>query len=379
MKTIEVGLPRELHDPLVAEAVSETAREIWCELGLLSRPRVNLSGSSCGQVAVDGRICHVSARRIEIATLAGSGDVRHAGELGAPRALLASRLAEGSASTRADVLAHVVDASLRANAAGLVRAEAGPISRALLGDEGSARELDTVREAISLAAGLGLAPAQLAGRIKAGDADPYRQCEWLLCEAARRDELKVVIELHPTTLRRLTTGSDRFRTELVAANGSSEPWAIKDDLFTDYGVQLPGVSLRPVGQDEALVRFRFGSTRSPAHLILPSRYEVWRFDTGSWQTGTSLYIDPAHGREWTVVPSELQRPIPMEPVDPAALVMRALLAEARTRLALWSPALGIWCISPGCPSPTAASTSTRPAPPCAGFSRPRHRCTPSPV
>ena len=73
-RVVQVGLPRTLRRPLsrgLEKKLREVVELVWSELGLSSKPQLDVTDSAQGSVAVNGRPMLVSARRIEQAVLTG--------------------------------------------------------------------------------------------------------------------------------------------------------------------------------------------------------------------------------------------------------------------------------------------------------------------
>ena len=334
-----VGLPAELLTKDNVEAISATVHMVWAEMELSSTPQVAVVSGPLAEVVVDGELLPVSARRIEAATIAGSGEARHPDETGSPHQLLADRLASTGTPTASAIIAHVVDATLRGALPGLVRAESAAIAQRLGATLEVPWPIDVAAEAISLAAELGVSPPDLRADDVIGEPviDPYALCERFLTAAENAGRLCPTIELNPRTLRRLTTGATAFRAGTGGQPGSAQ--GLKDELFTDYGVRLPPISLRAVDQPEWLVRFRFGAHRTPAHLVLPEGQWVKTAVDGEGvlEASTRLFINPVRGERYSLTDNPVDTNDPWTTFDPADLVMRTLFAEAKTRLAMWSP------------------------------------------
>ena len=345
-RQVEVGVPPELRKRRAAELDEEllgVVQRVWSDLGLPSRPQVAVTDGEVGVVTVDGLPVVVSARRIEQAVLAGSGAARRAGEPLASRELLVTRLEELDPSAAVQVMGCVVDTALRANASGRIRADSEAIAQYLIEAGGTAApRLEAVREAVTLAAEHGGIPRPVAGVADllgdAADEGPDGLAERLVQGWLVEAPPQPTIEAHPATLRRLTTGERRFRREHMA--NPRAPRGLMNDLFLDYGVRPPAVSLRAVDQRESVVRFRFGASSTATHLVLADSQAVLTVSPELLPPGSGArpFIDPAYGETWSLVELPLNPAWPPAIVlDPAAVVARALLTEMKTRLALWSP------------------------------------------
>jgi hypothetical protein len=345
-RTVTVAVPNNLHGEPVQAAVAQAVHEVWAEVGLCSRPVVELVDSTSGDTLLDGHPVLVSARRLESAVLAGGGDTRRPGEGGAPRDLLADRLDAGPPAEAAALLCSVVDTTLRADLACLVRPESEQIAEGLCapGSWYSRVPVPVAAEAVQLLAEFGVAPSHLpqVGFLPElepeSPVDPLRLCEAIMRGSQSAAQLDPVIELHPETLRRLTSGPRPLRTLLVSGTGPTGAKGMKDELFANYGIRLPAISVRAVDQPRHVVRFRFGSLRSPAHLVLPDAMTariVAGPPTSTEWVGT--YTDPLYGEEWVLVEDREPPSGALNEVDPAGLVIRALHSEARVRLAMWAP------------------------------------------
>jgi hypothetical protein len=305
---------------------------------------VVIGDGEVGDVSVDGRPVPVSARRIEQATLAGSGAARGPGEDGAPHDLVARRLEELDPSSAVRLVGCVVDTALRGDMAGLIRAERDAVARGLLeGRDTAPSRLEDLAEAVALAAEFGVVPGPRADptsllRLGAGDG-PDLLAEGLTTGWLANAPPQPTIEAHPATLRRLTTGERPLRRDHMA-NADPGPRGLMNDLFLDYGVLVPGVALRTADLPDSVVRFRFGSCRTAAYLVPDDSQAVLTMDPVLLppDSGARPFLDPAYGERWSLVdlPVDPSWP-PASQLDPAAVVIRALLAEMKTRLGLWSP------------------------------------------
>lgn len=341
---IEVGVPAQLQRQSPAElheALSRVARLVWSDLDLPSRPKVAVTDRPAGSVTVDGQLVPVSARHVEQAVLAGSGTARRPGEAGTPHELLMKRVQTSGTPAAVYVLARLLDTALRADLAGLVRADSGTIAQQLTAANGrGAAPLEVVTDAIMLAAEHGIAPRP-TDEARDPLADGIDEWPDVLSERLARAWLartppRPIIEAHPSTLRRLTTGESSLRMQQIAGPGSR---GLMDSLFLDYGVRPPPVSLRSADQPESVVRFRFGSNCTPHHFVLPDSQAVLMIHPDLLAPRRARpFVDPATGEIWSLVELPLDPAWPRAIVfDPSGLVIRALLAEMKTRLALWSP------------------------------------------
>jgi hypothetical protein len=343
-RLVEVGVPRELRRRSATEpdGLLAAAQRVWSDLGLPSRPRVVATDLPPGTVTVDGRPMALSARRIEQAVLAGSGAMRRPGDPFRPRDLLVERLEALDPSEAQQVVACLVDVALRADVAGLVRADREAIARGRIGPGTTARPLGTVSEAIVIAAEHAVVPRPLAGTedLPGDDAPggPDTLAERLVRSWLAAAPPTPTVEASAATLRRLTTGPARLRREHMA-NEARGPRGLMNDLFLDYGVRPPAVSLRVVDLPESLVRFRFGECRTSAYLVPADSQAVVTLDPALLPPDSVVpFTDPAYGKTWSLVelPVDPEWPQASE-LDPAAVVIRALLGEMKTRLALWTP------------------------------------------
>lgn len=339
-RVIEVGMPPALRrgsaTSELMKKLSEVVEFVWSELELPSKPRVAVTDRTPGSVTLDGRPVPVSARRIEQAVLAGSSVARQPGEVGTPRELLIQRLNCPDPDAAANVAACFLDVTLRAGAAGFVRAESMAIAQRLIlaiGDR--APQLEVMSDAVACAADQGVIPCQLDREVDlAGDGAELGLDA--LSERLIRSWVDVpprpVIEANPATLRRLTTGGRTLRS----------PLDFMKELFANYGVRLPAASLGVTDQPESIVRFRFGNVRTAAHLVLPDTQVVVMTppDTLPSSSGARPFVDPAQGEVWSLVDLPVDQAWPQEYLlDPTAVVTRSLLAEMKTRLPLWAPTL----------------------------------------
>lgn len=346
-RVIDIGVP-PLWSRGAAEAaeasLTQTAAAVWDDFGLPSRPQVVVradpAGTPCGSVAagavsVDGRRVPVSARRLELAALAGGAAARRRGEEDhTPRRLLAGRL-EVESTTALNVLTCLLDSTLRADAAKLVRLDSESVAPRLMASGGVGGSVGAVSEAVALAAELGVPPSHLAaaGPLAAGSAaDPDALAGDLVTVALAGCPPELAVEFNVTTLRRLTTGLAAHR---FAAGGPG----LHRAMFLDYGVLLPAAKLTLADIPESVVRFSIGGVRTPVHLVLPESQVVLAVPPAQLpaDVGARPFLDPLYGAAWSVVDLPLDDQPGVEAFDATDLIVRALRAELRTRLALWPP------------------------------------------
>ena len=219
-----------------------------------------------------------------------------------------------------------------------MRAENTEIAQRLTVATGnSAPALEVISEAVSYAAEHGVVPreldqlGELIGDARALESDAL--CERLIHSRLELSLPRPVIEANSATLRRLTTNGRILRRE-------NSPLDYMEVLFSDYGVRPPFASLRATDQPESVVRFRFGSSSTPAHLVLPDTQTVLMVHPDKLPTdsGARPFIDPAYGEVWSLIdlPADVTWP-PDAQLDPVALLTRSLLGEMKIRLPLWSP------------------------------------------
>jgi hypothetical protein len=286
--------------PVICERLVNVVYGLWNELGLTSSPVVKAIDGPQGRITVDGRLVPISARRIAAAQLA--------------------------ATDAEAVLALMVDAALRSDLANLVRAEHG------------------VDPSVVLAAELSLNPAQLADHGEPPESVPsddlFARCEWLVAQRTGIAPLHPAIVLHPTTMRRLTTGTARLGPDLMVGQRERGLRGMKDELFAEYGAEIPPVGLHLGEQPESLVRFVIGGMRTGAHYVLAEDECVVTTDPSNLPSAASARpcIDPQYGARWSIVDESWQADDGDTTVlDPAAWVVRCLTAELKTRLGLFAP------------------------------------------
>ena len=279
-----------------------------------------------------------------------------------------ARLAAADPAMAARVIGGLVDVALRAARPLLVRAERVEIARRLAGGPD---DVDALADAVGLAADLGVNPVGLAdGGVDGAGAEPYAAAEWMVQRCLERERPEPTIEADAATLRRLTTAPSALRPELIVGTDFPGPLGLAHRLYRSYGLTAPRVRLGLADRPPSQVRFAFGAGgRSAAHLVPPDDLVAITLPPRFLAAPAVPYLDPFLGEPWSLVRVDraaeaLLGTTGTRVLDPAALVLNALLAEMATRLPLWAPvgdALGVGDLGAirGVPLPATAAAVRR--------------------
>jgi hypothetical protein len=117
--------------------------------------------------------------------------------------------------------------------------------------------------------------------------------------------------------------------------GTQRPRGIRQDLMTYYGALLPHLSIAFEDCRDHVGRVRFGQTRSCPFPIVDEDMHAVMIAEADQPSLPTWYLDPLLGSKWRLdrVADGAPR---ADSYDPAALVMRHVFAETRTRLGLFS-------------------------------------------
>ena len=302
--SLTAGIP---HARDLAEA---SVLGVWQELGLPSRPRVEIVTYTLDvpvTVSIDGERLPLSARRMLALTWAATEKPYKSATVDAQ--LCVGLLGQGSPVQRARALGWLIEATLKAALPRLVQHDRdlfGPVTTGV-----------TERQGLALAAELGLAPSQLPlGDVAIEQAPDAREDPWVWCELmaqAASDRLGVTIQLNRGSLRRITTGPGALAPEMFVSDSQPRTRGIFDALFAQYGARVPALAfeLTDAAPDDVVV-FRFGGIgRSPVRL-LPDGVEAIKPGPETAPTAdiVGFAIDPVYGNTWPLVPTTSAERLP---------------------------------------------------------------------
>jgi hypothetical protein len=330
---LTTGIPR-IHD--VVEVV---AADVWRELGLPSRPRVEVQRSAEHlpvTVAVDGERLPLSARRTLTLTWAAAGRPYQFGAADAHRWL--DLIADRGPRQRVTALAWLVEATLKAALSRLVKWD-----QDILLPQAVSTAYPMAAKGLTLAAELGLAPSQLPLNRVGTDMTPGVDDPWAWCELiadTASTHLAITIRLARATLRRITTGPQPLATALFTMPPNPNDRGILDALFLQHGIRAPTLSFEVTDAVPAeVVVFSFGGVGSLPVRLLPDGVEVIKPGRMTPPPADVLgyAVDPVYGGPWPVVTAataeRLGEPTSPERYGAARFLLRALLGELQCRLA----------------------------------------------
>ncbi len=343
---VVTGRARDQAVLTVRDCVSSTCRA----LGLATEPRTEVvwgSGERVAELYLDGKPLPVSTRRRCQVAVTTSGRPHQSSDPPYSEEFVLERAQSGDVDERCALLAALTKAGLHATASTLVASQAQKIAAARLGDADTG-DITRAAQILELTAQLRVVPAQIETSVLAKaaalkDTDPYHACEQVLSSATQSDQLSPVLEFSRATLRRLTSSESSPAAGPATGAGS---WGgsrgIRQECRNGYGVFLPPFRLAVVS-DIAADRFRvrFGSSRTPDHLVLPTAHlAVFETPTADGADSGMSYLDQLHGGILPILsmtPSSHMSLPATSGFDHAALAIREIYSELRPRLAWWAP------------------------------------------
>ena len=284
------------------------------------------------RVIIEGSPVPLTARRRERLAIAMSGCHRRPDECGSVNEIVASRLAAAEGDRLLLWLEWSVDAVLSASGLRLLRfADLDPVG--VLGCP--ERACAVAHEAMELAVGYGIPPSMWA-RLDVADEmddDAYVLLDQIV---AGLDSTPAALRGSFATLRRLTTGPRPLAADLLRGGVAAKPSTrgIQDELWSDHGVVIREIALRFDSLPDDIVCWSFGPVRGLPALLWSDELVV--VPTGEPDGVAGWVIDPLTGRQMPLVPADVGMPVPENTKPAAWYALRAMMADAMCRLALYA-------------------------------------------